>query len=328
MSSRATFLTSALGLVSLGCSMPAFPAKLRKPPMLRAGDTVGLISPASALDPGEAAKGIAHMQSLGLRVKVGAFATSANGFLAGTDAERAADFNTMARDPNVRGIVAMRGGYGTMRILDALDYDALRRDPKVILGFSDITAILNAVTRRSGIVTFHGPVAARDTYDQATRAHIQRAIMSPEPIGALHAPGIRTLARGKAQGPLAGGNLSLVASLVGTPFAVAAGGSILFLEETEEEPYRVDRMLTQVRLAGVLAASRGIVWGQCTRCTAEGASQSIDEVLDDRVGTARRPAISGARVGHITAQWVLPVGVPAELDADAGTLTVLESGVA
>ncbi len=327
MTTRATFLGSALGLATMGCPMPAFPTRLRRPPMLRKGDVVGLISPASALNPGEVEEGVAHVQTLGLRAKLGEYAGAANGFLAGTDAQRAADFNAMARDPSVRGIFAMRGGYGTMRILDDLDYTALRRDPKVVLGFSDLTAILNAVTVRSGIVTFHGPVAARDTYNDATRANVTRAIMQPEAIGELRAPGVRALAPGRARGPLAGGNLSLVSALAGTNYAIAANGAILFLEETEEQPYRVDRMLTQLRLAGTLSAAHGIVWGQCTKCTTPPQSQTVDEVLADRLGTLGRPAVAGVPVGHITAQWVLPIGVMAELDAQAGTLAILEPGV-
>jgi muramoyltetrapeptide carboxypeptidase len=328
MTTRAEFLNATTMLAATLASAPAFPHGLRKPRMLRRGDLVGMVTPASPLEPGEIAQGVAHMEALGLRVRVGAFANAHDGFLAGTDEQRASDFNAMARDPHVRAIVAFRGGYGTMRILDALDYDALRRDPKVVLGFSDITAILNAVTRRSGIVTFHGPVAARDTsYDAVTRSAVARALMQPEPIGVLSAPGIRTLVRGRARGPLAGGNLSLVAALTGTPYAIAAAGAVLFLEETNEEPYRVDRMLTQLRLAGTLEAANGVVFGQCTHCEATGDSGSIESVLSDRIGGVGRPAIAGVPVGHIEDQWILPIGISAELDADARTLTVLESGV-
>jgi muramoyltetrapeptide carboxypeptidase len=329
MTTRAQFLhATSMAAVAGLTAVPSFPSGLAKPPMLRRGDIVGLVAPASPLSSDEIDRGIAHMHALGLRVRLGAYVRERDGFLAGTDAQRARDFNAMARDPQVRAIVAFRGGYGSMRILDMLDYDALARDPKVVLGFSDITAILNALTRRSRIVTFHGPVAALDsTYDAIARAAVERAVMRPEPIGALRAPGARVLKGGKARGPLAGGNLTLVASLTGTPYAVAASGALLFLEDTNEEPYQVDRMLTQLHLAGTIRAANGLIFGQCTNCEASGPSSTIGQVLADQLGHADRPAISGVPIGHIDDQWVLPIGIPADLDADARTLTVLESGV-
>ncbi len=215
MASRSTFLTAATALAAASVAAPAladaFPSGLRKPPMLRPGDLVGLVAPASPLSEDEIARGIRQVESLGLKTRLAPHARSQNGYLAGTDAERAADFNAMARDPKIRAIFALRGGYGTMRILDDLDYAALRADPKIVLGFSDMTAVLNAVTARSKLVTFHGPVAALSTFDTTTDAALQRALMSREPIGTLHSAGITRLHGGRATGPLAGGNLSLVA---------------------------------------------------------------------------------------------------------------------
>lgn len=327
MTTRADFLTSATALAVAATAVPSLPSGLRKPPMLRAGDTVGLIAPASPLSDTEIATGVSQVESLGLRVRLGRYAHATYGYLAGTDAQRADDFNAMARDPQIRGIFALRGGYGTMRILDALDYDALRRQPKVILGFSDMTAILNAVTTRSGIVTFHGPVASLSTFTPIETAAVKAALMSPNPIGKLHNDGTIKLTGGKARGRLAGGNLSLVAALCGTAYAIPAAGSLLFLEETHEEPYRVDRMLTTLALAGYLHSARGIIWGACSHCVATDASLTLDQIYAGTIGRAGRPAITGAKIGHISNQWVLPIGAMAELDADAGTLTILESGV-
>lgn len=295
--------------------------------MLRKGDVVGLVAPASPLTDTEIAKGVKQIEALGLRVRLGQYVRAQDGYLAGTDAERAGDFNAMVRDKDVRAIVALRGGYGTMRILPALDYAGLKRTPKIVMGFSDMTAVLNAVATHSGIVTFHGPVAALSTFTPFVQAEFERALMSTRPIGSLHNPGTVTLHGGVARGPLAGGNLSLVSGCTGTPYAVATKGSMLFLEETEEEAYRVDRMLTQLELAGDFKRAAGIVFGACSHCDDSGNSLSLAEVYKGTIGRAGRPAVTGAKIGHITNQWILPIGVEARLDATTGTLTIAESGV-
>ena len=329
MNSRADFL-AGLTLTAAAAStapIPALGPGLRKPPMLRTGDLVGLVAPAGPLSDAEIQKGVRQVESLGLKVRLGKNASDQDGYLAGTDAQRAADFNEMARDRGVRGIIALRGGYGTMRILDHLDYRALAADPKVILGFSDMTAVVNAIALRSGIVTFHGAVAALSTFTAVETAYLERALMSREPIGTLHAAGSTRLRGGRATGPLAGGNLSLVCALAGTPYAIPARGAILFLEETHEEPYRVDRMLQQLRLGGYFRDAAGIAFGACSHCDASGPALSLPDIYADTFGAANRPALYGAQIGHIRDQWVLPVGVAATLDADAGTLSIRESAV-
>ena len=269
------------------------------------------------------------MKKLGLVPRVAPHAAASTGYLAGSDSDRASDFNAMARDPQVRAIVALRGGYGTMRILDHLDYNALASDPKVVMGFSDMTAVINAIALRSGIVTFHGPVAARESnYGEGTLNYIRRAWMSTSPIGTLSTNAAYTLRSGSASGRIAGGNLSLVSALCGTSYAIPAADALLLLEETEESPYRVDRMLTQLHLAGALSSSAAILFGQCTKCEATGASMSIDQVLHDRISTAGRPAMGGIPVGHIDEQWVLPIGIKATLDASSRTLSIHEPAVA
>jgi len=306
-------------------SGPVFPATLQKPPALRRGDRVGLIAPASPLKPSEIEEGVAHLASFGLVPVLGVHAREQTGYLAGSDAQRAADFNAMARDASIRAIVALRGGYGAMRILDALDYDAIRRDPKIVMGYSDITAIVNAVATRSGVIAFHGPVASHgSSYSGAARDYFERTLMSGEAVGTLRVPDAHVMTAGRASGRLAGGNLSLVSSLAGTPYAIPSDGTIFFFEETHEAPYRIDRMLTQLELAGSLRGVRGVLFGQCTECTGDDPTPPASEVIAQRVRTLGVPAIAGAPIGHIPTQWIVPVGATAELDADAGTLTIPE----
>jgi muramoyltetrapeptide carboxypeptidase len=327
MKSRGEFL-GALTLGALAPVVPGFPSPLQRPPMLARGDRVGLIAPASPPSDADIVQARAHVESLGLIPIMGDYIRARNGYLAGTDAQRAADFNHMARDASIRAIVAIRGGYGTMRILELLDYAAIRQNPKVVLGFSDLTALLNAVTLRAGVVTFHGPLGAHgSSWSGAARAYVEQLLFSAQPPPRMQIDDPQPIVSGRARGRLAGGNLSLIAALTGTPFAVPARDALLFFEETEEAPYRLDRMLTQLALAGTLTAARGVLVGRCTKCTTKETSPAAEQVIAERLLTTGRPAVAGAPIGHIPAQWVLPIGVLAELDAGAGTLTLLEPAV-
>lgn len=327
MKTRGEFL-GTLTLGALAPAVPGFPSPLQRPPMLARGDRVGLIAPASPPTAADLEQARAHVESLGLIAVMGDFVRARDGYLAGTDAQRAADFNHMARDASIRAIVAIRGGYGTMRILEQLDYAAIRQDPKIVLGFSDLTALLNAVTTRAAVVTFHGPLGAHgSSWSGVAREYVEQLLFSAQPPARLQIVDPRPIVPGRARGRLAGGNLSLIAALTGTPFAVPARDALLFFEETEEAPYRLDRMLTQLALAGELGAASGILAGLCTKCTPKGSSPTAEQVIAERLQVAGRPAVAGAPVGHIPAQWVLPIGVLAELDAGAGTLTLLEPAV-
>jgi muramoyltetrapeptide carboxypeptidase len=320
-----------LGVVAVGTAMASiasFPEKMRKPPMLRRGDRVGLIAPASPPDPSEITIAQTNMHDLGLVPVLGANVHARDGYLAGSDAQRAEDFNTMARDPSIRAIIAVRGGYGTMRILDRLDYAAIRNDPKVVMGYSDLTAVINAVATRSGVIAFHGPVAAHgSSFDGEARRYIERTLMTTELPPPLRIPSPQTIVAGRASGRIAGGNLSLIAALTGTPFAVAAENAILFFEETHEAPYRIDRMLTQLHLSGALRSAAGILAGRCVDCTGDGPTPTAGEVIAQTLRANDRPAVTGAEIGHIATQWVMPIGLPAELDAETGMLTFLEAAV-
>ena len=303
-----------------------------RPPALRPGAVVALVAPAGPLanaEDFELARDF--VRALGFEPRISEHATRSDGYLAGSDDERAADFNDAASDPSVRGIFALRGGYGTMRILDRIDYDALRDDPKVVLGYSDLTALLNAITARTGLVTFHGPVAALSTFTPSVVDALRRAICVAEPLGIISMPNTEIIAGGCVRGRLAGGNLSLIASLVGTRYALNLRDSLLFFEEVGEAPYRVDRMLTQLRLSGALADAAGVLVGQCRDCDVTEdhvyANMPLARVLQDRLGDLGVPAIAGASFGHIEEQWTIPIGVTATLDADERTLHLEEAAV-
>ena len=230
-----------------------------KPPRLHKGGVIGLVAPASTPSSEEhIEKGATYLEQLGYRVKFGKHIRNTNGYLAGTDEERAADFNTMVRDKDVKAIFAIRGGYGTPRILRMIDYRSLRQNPKIIAGYSDITALQLAIFRKTGLVTFSGPMTGSDMwkdFDPYTEEHFWQLLTSTKKIGLLKNSidePLKILKIGKARGRLLGGNLSLLACLMGTPFLPNMRGSILFLEDVEEAPYRVDRMLAQLLNAGIL----------------------------------------------------------------------------
>jgi muramoyltetrapeptide carboxypeptidase len=224
---------------------------------------------------------------------LGAHAYANADYLAGTDDERAADLNDALRDPSVRGIIALRGGYGTMRILDRVDYAALARDPKCVMGYSDMTALLNAFAARSNVVTFHGPIAGAPM-SELQRERVKRALFGAD-FEALEGA---ALVPGNARGVLRGGNLSLIAALCGTPYAIDFTGSIVLLEDVDEAPYRIDRLLTQLQLAGAFDAAAGFVIGDIP----------APQVLRERLARYGKPAIGGVPSGHIDEQSVLPIG--------------------
>jgi muramoyltetrapeptide carboxypeptidase len=261
------------------------------------------------------------------------------GYLAGTDDARLADLNAALGDDRIDGVWCIRGGYGMTRILDAVDLEAVRRRPKPIIGYSDITALLNGVTTAAGVVTFHGPTA-RAAMPAFSRRHFERALVTPAPAGRLErlpvaemlAPGenrIVPLLPGVAEGPLFGGNLTLLQCLIGTRFFPDLDGAILFLEDVGEPLYRVDRTLAHLRAVGALARLAGVVVGRFTEMKREMGDGvfGFDEVLLQYFGPLGVPVAYGFPVGHIPDQWTLPLGVRARLDAGAGDLDLLEAAV-
>jgi muramoyltetrapeptide carboxypeptidase len=310
-----------------------------KPRRLAPGDRVALVAPASmAFEASTVDQAREQLEALGFQVRVGEHARARNGYFAGTDAKRAADLNAMFAAPDIAGIFCYTGGWGTPRILPLVDYAAIRRNPKVLIGYSDVTALLNAITQETGLVTFHGPMAAWDLRPW-TLEQLKRVLMSAEPIGTLSNPPkgadelinrdfrILTLRGGKASGRLVGGNLTMVASLMGTPWEVDTRGAILFLEDVHEAYYRIDRMLTQLRLGGKLDQLAGVVFGYCSECPTEAPSFSFEEILADFFARLGVPACAGLAFGHLKEKLTLPVGLEATLDADAGTLGFTEAAV-
>jgi muramoyltetrapeptide carboxypeptidase len=303
-----------------------------RPPALRPGARVALVAPAGPLPDGAVDRAAERVRGWGFEPVVGEHARKRHGYLAAPDPERTADFNAALRDDSVDAVWCLRGGYGVMRIVDGIDWPALARRPRPVIGFSDNTALHLAI-RRHGVVSFHGPHPATEELTRFSADGLLRALTVAEPAGLLPFPededAPETIAGGVAEGPLAGGNLSLIASTLGTPYAVQAEGALLFLEEVGEAPYRVDRLLSQLRLAGVLGAAAGIVIGGITDVPDTGSEHVtlIEDVLQDLLGDLGVPVAYGFPFGHVEDNWTLPVGVRARLDADAGTLELLEAGV-
>lgn len=296
---------------------------MRLPPSLASGARVALVAPAGPLrSADELERSIAHARALGWEPVPAPHVLARSGYLAGTDAERAHDLNAALRDDDVDGIWCVRGGYGAMRILPRLDYDAIRRRPKPLLGYSDITALHAAIGTRCGIVTFHAPTA-RGALTEFSRDSLVRGVVQRcDPCGV--ALGARVLRGGRAEGRLVGGNLALLAALAGTPYAPDYEGAILVLEDVGEATYRIDRMLQQLELSGALARIAGIAFGQFTDGTdpREAVVRPLDDVLREAADVAGVPALAGIPLGHVDDQWTIPLGAHAELDADAGTLHV------
>lgn len=313
-----------------------------RPPRLRPGDTVGLFNLSSAATPAQVERATRHLQGLGLQVRLAPQLLARHGHLAGTAEQRADDFHTLWRDPAVRGLWALRGGSGAAAVLPLLDYGLMRRDPKVVVGYSDLTALHVALLRHAGLVAFHGPVAT-STPTAFTVDALRRVLMDPQPQTVLSlspehqaraAAGeaaftARSLHAGVAEGRLLGGNLTVLAAALGTAHAPLLADSLLFIEEVHEAPYRLDRLFTQLRQAGVLDQARGVVAGVFDRCqpTDNDPSFTLDGVVDEHLARLGRPAVYGWSFGHVRDQWTLPLGVMARLDTAARTLTLLEAAV-
>ncbi len=293
---------------------------------------MALVAPAGPVAAEAVDRAVARVAEWGWEPRLGAHARGRHGYLSGTDQERAGDFNSALRDPTVDALWCLRGGYGTMRIVSEIDWNALSARPRPVIGFSDNTALHLAIQRR-GIVSFHAPHPAAPDFPPFSAQLLRRALTELEPAGPLPFPSggparATTIARGIAEGPLIGGNLSLLAATLGTEVSLRPRGALLFLEEVGEAGYRVDRLLTQLRLAGLLRDVAGVVVGAFTDSPEDGSeTTSTEEILRDRLGDLGVPVACGFPFGHIAANWTLPVGVSARLDADAGTLTLLEPAV-
>lgn len=313
-----------------------------RPPRLGPGCRVALVAPAGPLgERDDLSRAIELCQALGYVPAPGEHVLERYGYLAGSDDLRAGDLNTALEDPTIDAVWCLRGGYGVTRLLDRLNLEALARWPKPVIGFSDITALLLAIRARTGLVSFHGPMS-RAPLTSFSRGHFEQVLGRAEPAGVLagltppagllvpRSPRVVALHGGRAEGPLVGGNLTLLLSLAGTPYFPDLDGALLFLEDVGEDLYRVDRHLSQLKLMGVLPKVAGVVVGQFTdmkKGTGDGGALAFDEVLFSYLAPLGIPVAYGFPFGHVDDQWTLPLGVRARLDADAGSLALLEPAV-
>jgi muramoyltetrapeptide carboxypeptidase len=338
-------LLKTLGLATLAVAAPLQATgkssrAVVKPSRLKEGDTVGIINPAGATFQSIDITMVCEtLAALGLKCKPGKHVLDRYGYLGGKDEDRAADVNGMFADPDVHAIITVRGGWGCNRILPLLDYNLIRANPKALIGYSDITSLLVALYARSGLVSFHGPVGT-STWNAFSRDYFHRILFlgesvemkNPVTIGdnlAQTKDRVETITSGKARGRLVGGNLSVLSAMLGSEYLPEWKDTILFIEETDEQIYRVDRMLTHLKIAGVLGRISGFVFGKCTNCgPGQGyGSLTLEEVLADHITPLRIPAWYGAMIGHITDKFTVPVGVEVEIDAAAGTIRMLEPAV-
>ncbi len=295
------------------------------PSTLKHGDTIGVIAPSSPFEAGRLGPGLEYLRRRGYRVREGASLHARERYLAGTDGERAADLIAMFADPEVRAVCVARGGYGSVRILEALDEDRIRRDPKILVGFSDTTALQLGIYARTGLVSFSGVTLCADVTEQGMAPDTEHALW--EALEEGHHPaveGLRTLKGSGAEGTLIGGCLCLVASLVGTPYFPDPTGALIFLEDVHEEPYRVDRMLTQLRLAGVFNRAAGLLLGEFQGCDPEREEDGpVEAVFEDLAQTLACPVFAGLPYGHGPGRCVLPIGMRGRVSGD-GVLQIDE----
>jgi muramoyltetrapeptide carboxypeptidase len=342
MTNRRRF-TAALGSMLAAASLPASAqpaAGLLRAPRLKPGDTLAMINPSGAIyERAPYAVATESLQALGFKVREAPHLRARYGHFAGSDRQRADDVNAMFGDAAVHGILAMTGGSGGNRMLPLLDYELIRRNPKFLGGFSDITALINAVHAKTGLVTFHSPVADSE-WNPFSVDHFKRAVVGAEAMTLKNPPDddgvlvpktgrITTIRAGIARGPLVGGNLTVLMSMAGSAYWPPFKGAILLLEDINEYIYRVDRMLSTLKNAGVFDALAGVVLGAFTNCEpGDGfGTLTLDEVFDDYFKPLNIPVYRGAQFGHIKRKFTLPIGLPVTMDAGAGTINFLSSAV-
>ncbi|MCY6960636.1 S66 peptidase family protein [Clostridium brassicae] len=299
---------------------------------LQIGDTIGLVSPASPEEFGSIKKGISFLKSLGFNVKEGKHIYDKLGYFAGNDKDRAEDLMNMFIDKTITMILCVRGGYGCMRLLPLLDYDIIKDNPKIFMGFSDITTLLNTLSSKCGFITFHGPMGSSNLEDEETFKSFLNTITKcnrPYALDTWTKAPIDYVNKGCAQGKLVGGNLSLIISTLGTPYEIDTKDNILFIEDVKEPPYSIDRMLTQLHLSGKLKECRGVIIGQFTDCTLSDYTKSLnlEQILEDRILSLNKPTVLNFMSGHDYPKLTLPIGAKAKINCDKKSLEILEAVV-
>ncbi len=313
-----------------------------KPARLKTGDKIAIVAPASYISEEELQDSIRNLHQLGFETSYSEKILLQKGYFAGSDKERANDLMEKFSDKSVNGIMCARGGYGGARILPLLDYHIIRANPKVLIGYSDVTALLYGIYKEAGLITFHGPVGT-STFNDFSVENFKRVLMDPKPREVFtnsnsgvdeNIYGVSTLVKGKGRGRLVGGNLSIMVSVIGTPYDVNYHNKIVFIEEVGEEPYRIDRMLTQLIEAGKFKKASGIMMGIFKNCEQKNDDPSfrksftLMEVLKDRLSGLKIPVVYGMSFGHVNDKFTIPFGALAELDADNQTFALLEKAVA
>lgn len=304
---------------------------LTKPSRLRKGDRIGIVAPASPLDRESLQHSIQFLEELGLKVKMGKHVYNEYGYLAGVDQDRLNDLHMMFLDKEVKAVFCARGGYGTGRIAAQLDYELIKKHPKIFWGYSDITFLNTAIRQQTGLVTFHGPMLASDIgkedVDPLSKEGFKQLfeptfIQYTEDISPLE-----TIIDGKVEGDITGGNLSILVSTLGTSFEINTKGKLLLIEEINEEPRAIDRMLNQLYMAGKLSDAKGLIIGDFNNCVPKGElSLSLDEVIYYYTEKANKPALKGFKFGHCNPQISIPLGVKAEMDTEKKQL-IIENGI-
>jgi len=301
------------------------------PARLQKGDTIGVIAPSGPIDMDMLKKAIPFFERLGLHVKLGEHIDRVHGYLAGTDEERLADFHTMLADDTVKAIIFARGGYGTGRIVSSIDYKRIKNNPKIIWGYSDITYLHTAIRQQTGLITFHGPMAvsdiAKDDFEDMSAQLFKQLFQPVELIYSEKISPLDVLVPGESEGELVGGNLSLITSTIGTPFEIDTKDKLLLLEDIGEEPYRIDSMLNQLKLAGKLSEAAGIILGDFAKTETDlKTTLSVTEVFADYFETLSCPVMSGFKIGHCQPHFSVPLGTNAVMATKDKTLKIA-SGV-
>jgi muramoyltetrapeptide carboxypeptidase len=292
-----------------------------KPPRLAPGDFIGVLAPAGPVGKEEIQPGIEALESLGFHVILSPNLLLREGYLAGSDDLRLHDLHTFFRDERVKAIICARGGYGSLRLFDRIEFDLIKRYPKILVGYSDITSLLIAVYKRTSLITLHGPVLRDITKNQGRNLEFLTRLLTSDELITLRFEGGKAIREGAATGRLMGGNLSLLIHLLGTPFMPSLEGALLFIEERGEAPYRVDRMLTQLRLSGLMERCAGLMIGTFEDCGEESAVASL---IEERLSDLPFPIMNGLPVGHGEENFALPIGVRAILDTSRMTLELKE----
>ena len=308
--------------------VPHHDFEILKPKKISKGDTVAFTAPAGIVhDQRDFARMRHILESMGLNVVFGEFVRERYGYFAGTDYQRALDLMRFFNDDSIDAIVAVRGGWGSARILPHLDYDVIKANPKVFCGFSDITTLHLAFLKHCGLMTYHGPNGTSD-WTEITKNSFQKTLMDGVDVEFKARDGFETLMPGNSEGRIIGGNLTVLTTSIGTDYQPDLTDAILFVEDIAEPPYKIDRMLTHMKRAGMLDNLKGFIFGQCTNCAeSRGANFTIKEVLTDHIKPLGIPAVTGKDIGHDPDNLTIPVGLRVLLDADKGMLSALETTV-